>query len=51
MRHTAPPTTSSCVPDPLIAATGACPPEDCGSAWGYASLKEISPTPSTMNTK
>jgi hypothetical protein len=25
----------------LIAAKGACPPEDCGSAWGYANLKEI----------
>ncbi|MGA2927783.1 MAG: plasmid pRiA4b ORF-3 family protein [Solirubrobacteraceae bacterium] len=34
-------------PDPdvhypvLVAAKGACPPEDCGSAWGYANLKEI----------
>jgi Plasmid pRiA4b ORF-3-like protein len=34
-------------PDPdthypiLVAAKGACPPEDCGGAWGYADLKEI----------
>jgi hypothetical protein len=34
-------------PDPevhypiLVAAKGACPPEDCGSAWGYANLKQI----------
>jgi Plasmid pRiA4b ORF-3-like protein len=34
-------------PDPdlhypvLVAAKGACPPEDCGGAWGYAELKEI----------
>ena len=25
----------------LVAATGACPPEDCGGSWGYAELKEI----------
>lgn len=25
----------------LIAAKGACPPEDCGGPWGYAELKEI----------
>jgi hypothetical protein len=25
----------------LVAATGACPPEDCGGPWGYAELKEI----------
>ena len=25
----------------LIAAKGACPPEDCGGTWGYADLKEI----------
>jgi hypothetical protein len=25
----------------LVAATGACPPEDCGGPWGYASLREI----------
>jgi hypothetical protein len=24
----------------LIAAKGACPPEDCGGPWGYANLKE-----------
>jgi hypothetical protein len=24
-----------------LAGKGACPPEDCGGAWGYASLKEI----------
>jgi Plasmid pRiA4b ORF-3-like protein len=23
-----------------VAAKGACPPEDCGGAWGYADLKE-----------
>jgi len=23
-----------------LAGKGACPPEDCGGAWGYASLKE-----------
>jgi hypothetical protein len=34
-------------PDPdthypmLVAAKGACPPEDCGGPWGYADLKEI----------
>jgi hypothetical protein len=25
----------------LLAAKGACPPEDCGGPWGYAELKEI----------
>jgi hypothetical protein len=25
----------------LVAAKGACPPEDCGGPWGYANLKEI----------
>lgn len=25
----------------LVAAKGACPPEDSGGPWGYASLKEI----------
>jgi len=25
----------------LLAAKGACPPEDCGGPWGYADLKEI----------
>ena len=24
-----------------VAGKGACPPEDCGGAWGYAELKEI----------
>lgn len=24
-----------------LAGKGACPPEDCGGAWGYASLKEV----------
>lgn len=24
----------------LVAAKGACPPEDCGGPWGYAELKE-----------
>ena len=23
-----------------MAGKGACPPEDCGGAWGYADLKE-----------
>ncbi len=30
----------------LVAAKGACPPEDCGSAWGYANLKDILADPS-----
>jgi hypothetical protein len=25
----------------LLAATGVCPPEDCGGPWGYTELKEI----------
>jgi hypothetical protein len=25
----------------LVAAKGACPPEDCGGPWGYASLRAI----------
>jgi hypothetical protein len=25
----------------LVAAKGACPPEDCGGRWGYANLREI----------
>jgi hypothetical protein len=25
----------------LVAAKGACPPEDCGGPWGYADLKQI----------
>jgi hypothetical protein len=25
----------------LVAAKGACPPEDCGGPWGYANLREI----------
>ena len=29
-----------------VAGKGACPPEDCGGAWGYAELKEILATPS-----
>jgi pRiA4b ORF-3-like protein len=39
-------------PDPdthypiLVAAKGACPPEDCGSPWGYADLKDILADPS-----
>jgi hypothetical protein len=24
-----------------LAGKGPCPPEDCGGAWGYASLKEV----------
>ncbi|MHB8468817.1 MAG: plasmid pRiA4b ORF-3 family protein [Gaiellaceae bacterium] len=30
----------------LIAAKGACPPEDCGGAWGYATLRQILADPS-----
>ena len=30
----------------LVAAKGACPPEDCGRPWGYADLKEILADPS-----
>jgi hypothetical protein len=30
----------------LLAAKGACPPEDCGGPWGYAELKEILADPS-----
>jgi pRiA4b ORF-3-like protein len=29
-----------------LAGKGACPPEDCGGAWGYASLKETLADPS-----
>ena len=29
-----------------VAGQGACPPEDCGGAWGYAELKEILADPS-----
>jgi len=29
-----------------VAGKGACPPEDCGGAWGYANLKEILTSPS-----
>jgi hypothetical protein len=25
----------------LVAAKGACPPEDCGGRWGYANLRQI----------
>lgn len=25
----------------LLAAKGACPPEDCGGRWGYANLRQI----------
>jgi hypothetical protein len=30
----------------LVAAKGACPPEDCGGPWGYADLKAILAEPS-----
>jgi hypothetical protein len=30
----------------LVAARGACPPEDCGGRWGYANLREILADPS-----
>jgi Plasmid pRiA4b ORF-3-like protein len=39
-------------PDPetqypiLVAAKGACPPEDCGGPWGYANLRAILADPS-----
>jgi hypothetical protein len=29
-----------------LAGKGACPPEDCGGAWGYASLKKTIADPS-----
>jgi hypothetical protein len=29
-----------------IAGKGACPPEDCGSVWGYARLREVLADPS-----
>jgi len=29
-----------------LAGKGACPPEDCGGDWGYASLKETIADPS-----
>jgi hypothetical protein len=29
-----------------LAGKGACPPEDCGGAWGYADLKETIADPS-----
>jgi hypothetical protein len=29
-----------------VAGKGACPPEDCGGAWGYANLKEVVAGPS-----
>lgn len=38
-------------PDPdthypiLVAAKGACPPEDCGGAWGYSDLKQVLANP------
>jgi hypothetical protein len=38
-------------PDPAVAipvcltGKGACPPEDCGGAWGYADLKEAIANP------
>jgi hypothetical protein len=30
----------------LVAAKGACPPEDCGGPWGYANLRQILAEPS-----
>lgn len=30
----------------VVAATDACPPEDCGGQWGYANLKDILADPS-----
>jgi hypothetical protein len=29
-----------------VAGRGACPPEDCGSIWGYARLREVLADPS-----
>ncbi|WP_420717232.1 hypothetical protein [Streptomyces sp. H27-G5] len=28
----------------------ACPPEDCGGPWGYATSSKRSPIPSTKNS-
>lgn len=34
-------------PHPIcVAGRGACPPEDCGSVWGYAHLREVLADPS-----
>ena len=33
-----------------LAGKGACPPEDCGGAWGYADLKETIADPSDEDT-
>ncbi|HZD00071.1 MAG TPA: plasmid pRiA4b ORF-3 family protein [Actinomycetes bacterium] len=30
-----------------VAGAGACPPEDCGGAWGYAQLREVLADPSS----
>jgi hypothetical protein len=30
----------------LVAAKGACPPEDCGGPWGYSDLKQVLADPS-----
>jgi Plasmid pRiA4b ORF-3-like protein len=35
-----PPGSGTTAPS-CLAGKGACPPEDCGGAWGYASLKEV----------
>ena len=35
----------------LVAAKGACPPEDCGGPWASRTSKRSSPTPTTTNTK
>ncbi|MCW2893808.1 MAG: plasmid pRiA4b family protein [Actinomycetia bacterium] len=33
------------------AGKGACPPEDCGGAWGYADLKATIADPSEAGTR
>ena len=40
LEETRPPALGETYPS-CIAGKGACPPEDCGGAWGYAGLKEV----------
>jgi hypothetical protein len=35
------PADQGVAPPSCLAGKGACPPEDCGGAWGYADLKEV----------
>jgi hypothetical protein len=30
-----------------VAGEGACPPEDCGGAWGYAHLRQVLADPAS----